>query len=73
MGGATLTVRNSIFESNVSGYDGGALSTRDPGAFIDAYDRVFMVRPRGSNAGAGNRHPRFANQLYTVFVYFQQL
>ena len=52
-GGATLTIRNSILEDNVSDYDGGAFFTRDAGALIEAYDCIFRRNHAARNAGAG--------------------
>ncbi len=51
--GATLTIRNSVIEQNVSEYDGGGFFTRDAGSFIDAYDCVFRQNHAEHNAGAG--------------------
>jgi hypothetical protein len=53
MGGATLTIRNCVIEDNVSDYDGGGFFTRDPGAFIDAYDCNIRRNHAARNAGAG--------------------
>ncbi len=51
--GATLTIRNSILEDNVSDYDGGGFFTRDSGSRIDAYDCIFRRNYAARNAGAG--------------------
>lgn len=51
--GATLTIRNSVLENNVSDFDGGAFITRDSGSTIDAYDCVFRNNHAEHNAGAG--------------------
>lgn len=53
MGGATLTLKNSIVENNHSDFDGGGLFTRDAGAFIDAYDCVFRNNYAEHNGSAG--------------------
>ena len=50
--GATLTIRNSVIEDNVSDFDGGGFFTRDPGSMIESYDCVFSNNRAAKNGGA---------------------